>query len=112
MVEHMDALLGLTQKLGVRLNVCFYPWPAQLYHTERPCRSRLLWSEWARSRSVPALDLYPAFQAIDGESAVQRYSVPGDVHWNPAGNALVAETFLKAAQQGTILSLPPVASGP
>ncbi|MGE3309315.1 MAG: SGNH/GDSL hydrolase family protein [Limisphaerales bacterium] len=107
MVENMDALLALTTKHGVRLNVAFYPWPQQLYHAERPCRNRQLWSEWARSRKVPALDLYPAFQALDHESAVRRYFVPGDVHWNAAGNALVAETFLEAVRRRAILSVPP-----
>ena len=112
MVQHMDALLALTRKHGVRLSLAFYPWPAQLYHTEVPCRSRQLWSGWARENRVPALDLYPAFQRVPWESAVTQYFIPGDVHWNPAGNALVAATFLDAVNRGEMLSLPKSAVAP
>jgi hypothetical protein len=106
MVRHMDALLTLARKHGVRLSIAFHPWPAQLYHRERPCRSRQLWTEWALEREVGALDLYPAFQSMAWETAVQRYYVPGDVHWNAAGNALVARIFLEAVKRGEILTLP------
>lgn len=104
MVQHMDALLALTRKHGIGLTLAFYPWPAQLFHAEVPCRNRQLWTRWARENRVPFLDLYPAFQRQPWEEAVKRYFIPGDVHWNAAGNALVADEFLDAVKRGVILS--------
>jgi hypothetical protein len=104
MVQHMDALLALARKHGIGLTLAFYPWPAQLFHTEVPCRNRQLWTRWARENRVPFLDLYPAFQREPWEAAVKRYFIPGDVHWNAAGNALVAAEFLDAVNRGVILS--------
>ncbi|MFO1458478.1 MAG: hypothetical protein U1G08_03650 [Verrucomicrobiota bacterium] len=110
MVRNMDALLALSRKHGIGLTIAFYPWPAQLFHTEVPCRSRQLWTRWAQENRVPFLDLYPAFQRVPWEEAVKRYFIPGDVHWNPAGNALVAAEFLDAVNRGVVPS--PRTNGP
>ena len=83
---------GPSRKHGIGLTIAFYPWPAQLFHTEVPPQPPALdpmgpGKPGALPGPVPGL---PAGAVGGGGEAIFH---PGDVHWNPAGNALVAAEF-------------------
>ena len=53
------------------------------------------WQDWAAARAVPFLDLFPAFMdETPPLEAYARYFIPCDSHFNAAGHALVAESYL------------------
>ncbi|PWU11817.1 MAG: hypothetical protein C5B51_01930 [Terriglobia bacterium] len=91
--QHMDQIAELCRLRGIRLFVAVYPWPAQITRGERECRQVTHWREFCRSRQVPFLDLFSVFIDPSVPDAVTRYYIPGDFHWNTAGNEKVADAL-------------------
>jgi hypothetical protein len=92
---HMDQLLELCREHGIRLVVAVYPWPDQIVRGDVQSRQSRYWRGWASARDVDFIDYFPRF--IDGTPAQQileRYFIPGDIHWNQEGHRLVANVFL------------------
>lgn len=89
--ERMDRLLALLAARDIRLTVAVYPWPDQIFAGDRDSVQRVFWREWARSRGVDFVDLFPPFfEGDDPLETIRRYFIPGDIHWNAAGHALIA----------------------
>ncbi len=94
--EHMERLHVLLQERGIRLVVAVYPWPDQIVRAERPSKQSAFWRGWCESRGVGFIDYFPEFiDATPAREVLDRYFIPGDVHWNEAGHRLVAEVFLR-----------------
>ncbi len=92
----MDALHELLRARGIRLTIAVYPWTDQILAGDRDSRQAHFWWEWAQARGVGFLDYFPAFIAErDARETVKGLFIPGDIHWNEAGHALVAEGFLR-----------------
>jgi hypothetical protein len=94
--ENMDRLHDLLRKHGIALTVAVYPWPDQIRHRDLKSKQVTFWSEWAASHGAGFIDHFPQF--IDGLPAAEvldRYFIPGDVHWNEDGHRLIAEGFLE-----------------
>jgi lysophospholipase L1-like esterase len=92
----MDALHELLRTRGIRLTVAVYPWIDQILAGDRDSKQARLWREWAEARGVGFLDYFPAFiSGRDARGTVGRLFIPGDIHWNEVGHALVAEGFLR-----------------
>ena len=94
--ENMDRLLGLLRKKGIGLTIAVYPWPDQIRHHDRDSKQVVFWSRWAKDNGVGFIDYFPRF--IDGappREVLDRYFIPGDVHWNEAGHRIIAEGFLE-----------------
>jgi len=98
--QHMDSLLALAKREGLRLGVMIYPWPDEIFQFRS--RQVEIWNTWSSSRGVPLLNLFPRFATPHPAETVRRYFIPGDVHWNQAGHQLVATAILS-----WIDSLPP-----
>jgi len=95
--ERMDRLLLLLRARGVALTVAVYPWPDQIYAGDRQSAQVRFWGEWARTRGVGFIDLFPPFfQDADRLATIRRYYLKGDFHWNPAGHALIADEVDRA----------------
>lgn len=101
--RHMDELEALLDERGIALTVAVYPWPEQVLAGERDSPHARVWRAWTASRGAAFLDLFPVF--LDrGEPArtVRELFIPGDIHWNEAGHAVVAEALLAdRARRGT-----------
>lgn len=90
--ENMRALAELCAEHGVRLTIVVYPWPLQITLGDLESRQVRFWREFCARHGVAFIDLFPGF--INEESAervLERYFIPGDVHWNADGHRLVAE---------------------
>lgn len=95
--ERMDRLLLLLRARGIALTVAVYPWPDQIHAGDRDSAQVRFWGEWARTRGVGFIDLFPLFfQDADRLAAIRRYYVKGDFHWNEAGHRLVADAVARA----------------
>jgi hypothetical protein len=93
--EGMDSLVSLTRRHHIPMAVFIYPWQDQILQGElRPCHV-LFWTEWARSRSIPLVNLFPLFiGAGSRDSVATRFFIPYDVHWNPAGHQRIADSLM------------------
>ncbi len=102
--QAMDRLHQQLSAKGIALSVAIHPWPAQLHHADQLGLQARIWSAWCRDRCAHFINLYPAFeqrkQAL-GEAWYDALYIPGDVHFNEAGNRLIAEGV--AAQLGADL---------
>ena len=94
--RNMAALVQFCAAHQIKLSVAVYPWATPHIAERRlPARQELHWQEFCRQQALPFLDLFPAFiTAMPPDETIARYVIPGDVHWNAAGHALVAERFL------------------
>jgi hypothetical protein len=101
--EGMDSLVSLTRRHRIPMAVFIYPWQDQILRGElRPCHV-LFWTEWARSRSIPLVNLFPLFIGTErADSVATRFFIPYDVHWNPAGHRRMADSLL-ATIVGTLI---------
>jgi hypothetical protein len=83
-------------ELGIPLTVVVYPWPNQVAAGDRESKQVTYWRAWTAEHGVAFIDLFGEF--IDGSEparAIAANYIPGDTHFNPAGNLRVAEGVLR-----------------
>lgn len=94
--ENMDRLAELLHRHGIRLTVAVYPWPDQIRHLDLKSKQVTFWSEWAAAHGAGFIDYFPRFiGSVPADKVLDRYFIPGDVHWNEEGHRLIAEGFLE-----------------
>ncbi|MBW2273652.1 MAG: SGNH/GDSL hydrolase family protein [Deltaproteobacteria bacterium] len=99
MSENMSALHALLQEHGIALTVAIYPWPEQVLAGDLESIQVTHWRAWCEQRDIPLVDYFPVF--IRGQSRrqhekmLERFYMPGDVHWTEKGHERVAEIFLE-----------------
>jgi lysophospholipase L1-like esterase len=94
--NHMSELKALLDEHAIQLTIVVYPWPDQIWRRDLESRQVRAWREWAGEHDAQFIDLFPTF--IDGSDPGQTLRadfIAGDVHWNAAGHARVAEAFLR-----------------
>ena len=93
--QHLDALWQLLKARSITMTLVVYPWPDQIVGAERDCVQVTHWRAWTAERGIAFIDLFPVFlDAGPAPDVVARYFIPGDMHWNEAGHALVARALL------------------
>lgn len=94
----MNQLASFLRSHSIPLTVGIYPWPVQIQRRELTSIQVKHWTEWGKKNSVPILNLFPAFiqDGVEPIDLLKRYFIPGDVHWNESGHALVAKEVLKS----------------
>jgi lysophospholipase L1-like esterase len=101
--DNMTRLHELVSAHGVRLTLAVYPWPDQIVGNDIDSKQVSYWKEWAQARGVRFLNYFPCLVKGDGgDTVLEEYYIPGDVHWNQRGHALIADNFLRwFAEDGT-----------
>ena len=93
--EQMTALLAIARARSIDMTLAVYPWPRQIAERDLDSRHVSYWKAWSERYSVAFVNLFPNFiDARDPMDVIGRYFIPGDVHWNADGHALVASHFL------------------
>lgn len=90
----MRALAERCRAHGIEVTVVVYPSPVQILMEDLESVQVTFWRAFAADTGVRFLDLFPSFigpAAGRPRGVYKRYFVEGDVHWNAAGHALVAE---------------------
>lgn len=99
--ERMSALAALLRRHGIPLAVVVYPWPQHLWWNDRASLQVSHWREWSRREGAGFVELFSPFfaeaDALGTRRAIERYFIPGDIHWSAEGHALVAKGFLEGA---------------
>jgi len=99
----MDRILQELRARRIGLTVAIYPWPDQIVVGDRNSVQQRFWRQWAETRGVALVDLFPLFlDAGDPASVLGRYVIPRDFHWNAAGHALVADALLPRLEPTTL----------
>jgi len=94
--ENMTRLHELLSTHGIRLIIAVYPWPDQIVDNDLDSIQVSYWKEWTDARGVRFLNYFPCFVKENGDDAVlEKYFIPGDVHWNERGHQLIADNFLR-----------------
>lgn len=103
----MDSLASLLGSRGISLSVAVYPWPAQLAHDSVTSRAVTTWKRWCDTRGCKRfIDGFAPFFAAKSECPAllpgcwySRLFTFGDVHYNEAGYAMVADRLIAAYKE-------------
>ena len=91
----MDDLLRVCRAHGVTVHLAVYPWPRQVRAGNLQSRQVTIWRQFAATRRVDFLDLFPLFVGNgSADDTIRTYYFNADPHWNAAGHARVAEAWL------------------
>jgi len=98
----MDRLYGMLADQHIPLSVVVYPHPAQIAHDTPDSRQVRIWRDWCAGKCNRFISLFPDIFAIKDQCPRVKpgcwylnYFVFGDIHYNAAGNALLAEPVIK-----------------
>ncbi len=97
---NMSRLAAFCREHGIEMTLVVYPSPFQIFANDLDSRQVKAWKVFSERERVGFVNLFPAFidARVAGPDLVyQRYFIPDDVHWNEAGNALVADWIDAAA---------------
>lgn len=80
---------------NIPMTLVVYPWPQQTRRGMENSKVVTYWQDWARRHDVDFVNLFPLFiRAGPADEVIQKYHNVGDAHWNPEGNAFVANFLL------------------
>jgi hypothetical protein len=103
--EKMDELREELAKRNIPISVVVYPWPAQLVHDNVDSRQVRIWRQWCEGRCKRFVTVFPAF--FDAQAKCPSWEpgcwyvnnyILGDIHFNAAGNAMVAAAVSKSLE--------------
>ena len=105
----MDLLWQELAARNIPISIVVYPWPNQIAHDSADSRQVRIWREWCEGKCKRFVSLFPAFLAVKAQCSRLEpgcwyldYFIFGDIHYNSAGNAIVAEAVTKS-----LLETPP-----
>lgn len=95
---YMEQLLALCREHDIILTLGIYPWPREIEIGETNNLHTRTWREFAANNSLDLIDLYPVFvpeKQEERQTLREEVFIPGDVHYNAAGQTLWAEAVLE-----------------
>ena len=97
-LKHMQALADLLAERHIDLTVVVYPWPLSLVQNDPGGRWVGIWRQFCVTNCKSFIDTFPDFIAARDAHAdwYERYFVPGDFHFSPAGHRIVFNALTKA----------------
>jgi len=96
LAEHyMSELATLCKINGIEMIVAVYPWPRQVDERIVENGHVLYWRKFSELHGIKFLNLFPLFMKEDADTVIRWYYMEDNMHYNEAGNRLVAEGFLR-----------------
>jgi hypothetical protein len=100
-LESMRELKTLLDAHNIKLVVTVYPWDTQLKHGQITHPGASIWRDFCQQQHCAAfIDLNPRFFAeakrLGLDSFKSQYLIPGDTHFNEAGNQLIFQSIDRA----------------
>lgn len=92
---YMDKLVKLCISNNVELVIAVYPWPQQIRENAAENGHVLFWRRFAKEHHIKFINFFPLFMKESPGKVIDRYYIPGDLHFNEAGNLVIAREFLK-----------------
>lgn len=107
MTTYMNRLRELLNRHGIKLTVAVYPWPVQIREKDLESVQAEHWRDWCRHHHIDFINYFPVFidpDEKDPQKVIDRYFIPGDVHWNREGHELIARIFCRHFLQNHSIS--------
>ena len=102
----MDTLWQELAARNIPISVVVYPWPAQIAHDTEDSRQVQIWREWCEGKCKRFVSVFPAFFSVKAQCPrlapgcwYLDYFIFGDIHYNEAGNALVADAVTRSLSE-------------
>ena len=99
----MTLLWRELEKRNIPISVVVYPYPAQVVHDTADSWQVRIWRDWCEGKCKRIVSLFPAFLAVKDQCSPRepgcwylKLFVFGDMHYNAAGNALVADAVIES----------------
>ncbi len=103
-VALLEKIHALCKKNNIKLSVGVYPWPGQLLYDTQESKQVKIWLDFCSSKCAHFYNSFPTLFKLAEDSSkkavIGQYYFNGDMHFNEAGNQLIATDFLKIYQQG------------
>ena len=102
-VAMMKKVYNLCKTNNIELSIGVYPWPGQILYDEEESRQVKIWRNFCSGRCKNFYNSFPAFfrliRSSSKKSVIERNYFYGDMHFNEAGNQLIAADFLRIYQR-------------
>jgi len=106
-------------KRNIPISVVVYPYPAQLVFDTADSRQVRIWREWCEGKCQRFISLFPAFFAAKEQCPRYQpgcwyvnYFILGDIHYNAAGNTLVADVVSENLAETPVVKRAQAETGP
>lgn len=86
----------LCREWNCRVTLVVYPWPDNITAHDKDSVQVRYWRDWAKSNEVRFIDGFAPFFREPADTVLHTYYIAGDVHFTPAGNALLYQEVRKA----------------
>jgi hypothetical protein len=110
--QKMDLLWQELQQRRIPLSVVVYPYPSQLVHDSVESRQVEMWRAWCEGKCKRFITLFPAFFAVKASCPTLQpgcwylsHFIFGDMHYNPTGNALVANRVVESLTETPVVKV-------
>ena len=99
MIATMSELHSLLKKNDIKLSIAVYPWPQQIKNDVVNSQHVNMWRHFCVSRCENFINFFPIFFKEKNQtsylSVYKKYYFWNDVHFNAAGNKLIADNLLE-----------------
>ena len=104
-VALLEKMHALCNKNNIKLSVGIYPWPGQILYDTEKSKQVKIWRDFCTDKCDHFYNSFPTFfKLVEGsskEEVIANYYFIGDIHFNGAGNQLIAKDFFKTYQAGS-----------
>jgi hypothetical protein len=92
----VQGILQMGKKHGFPVLLVVYPYPVMMARSQLENEHTKFWKEFAERNGTNLVDLASQFveKETPPEETYRKYFIFGDIHWNDAGNRLVAKALL------------------
>ncbi|CAN4275773.1 SGNH_hydrolase domain containing protein [Methylophilaceae bacterium] len=101
-VALLEKIHALCIKNNIKLSVGVYPWPGQILYDTEESKQVKIWRNFCSGKCAHFYNSFPTlFKIVEStskEEVIANYYFKGDMHFNEAGNQLIATDFLKTYQ--------------
>ena len=103
-VALLEKIHALCIKNNIKLSIGVYPWPGQILYDTEESKQVKIWRDFCSGKCAHFYNSFPTlFKLAETRSkkeVIGQYYFNGDMHFNEAGNELIARDFLKTYQAG------------
>jgi lysophospholipase L1-like esterase len=96
--ENMKKLVDLCQQNFIKLTIVVYPRPEQIETNDLDSKQVKIWKQFAVDNKINFLNFFPNYINEESKKNYQqfydKYFIKGDVHWNEAGNKIIADSLI------------------
>tara|TARA_B110000971_G_C20001784_1_gene497210 strand:- start:92 stop:1240 length:1149 start_codon:yes stop_codon:yes gene_type:complete len=99
MTDTMQLLKNLCDMHNIELVIAVYPHMSQIFHSDLESKQVKIWSKFSKKNNINFINYFPYFISKDSSKeerikVIKKYFIPFDMHYNIAGNKLIAEHFI------------------